>query len=143
MDPTTSVTPSRTYEGDIARDLARRAALVAPLAILAGGLIRGVDGAVSVAIGLVLVALNFLVAAWLITWASRRSLAAVQAVVLGGYLVRLAALLVIALLLEPLPFIDIVPLVLTVACAHLGLLIWESRHVGLSLAAPGLKPAKR
>jgi hypothetical protein len=143
VDTTPSVKPSRAYEGDIARDLARRAALVAPIVILTGGLIRGVDGAVSVTIGLALVALNFLVAAWLITWASRRSLAAVQAVVLGGYLVRLAALLGIVLLLQALPFIDVPPLVITIAFAHLGLLIWESRHVGLSLAAPGLKPAKR
>ena len=34
-------------------------------------------------------------------------------------------------------------LVLTVAVAHLGLLIWETRHVSLTLGDPGLKPGRQ
>ena len=58
------------YESDIARDLARRAALVAPLVVLACGLGWGASGAVSAVIGLVLVALNFLGAARVLAWAA-------------------------------------------------------------------------
>ena len=33
-------------------------------------------------------------------------------------------------------------LVLTIAVVHLALLTWETRHVSLTLAAPGLKPGR-
>lgn len=130
------------YEGEIARDLARRVALVAPAVLVLAGVLRGVDGAVGAAIGLVLVAANFLAAAWLITEAARRSSAAVMGAVLGGYLFRLAALLGIVLALQQIPGIDIPALVVTIAVTHLALLTWELRFVSLTLGAPGLKPAK-
>jgi hypothetical protein len=131
------------YEGEVARDLARRAALVAPGVVLVAGLLRGVDGAVSAAIGLILVAVNFLVSARMITGAARRSPSAVMGVVLGGYVVRLAVLLGIVLALQHAPGIDIPTLVVTIAATHLALLTWELRFVSLTLGAPGLKPAKR
>ena len=49
-------------------------------------------------------------------------------------------LTVIVLLLEPVSFIDIPVLVLTIAVTHIALLWWETRYVSLTLAAPGLKP---
>ena len=87
------------YEGEVARDLARRALIVAPVPIVLGAIFAGVDGAVSAVIGLVLVAANFLVAARIITWTAQRSPGAVMGVVLGGYLVRMAVLFGIALAL--------------------------------------------
>ncbi len=128
------------HESRIADHLARHALLVAPLVIVACGLLRGLDGAISAAIGLVLVALNFLVSARLIGWAASRSLALLQVAVLGGFVVRLAALTVIVLALDRLDFIDVPVLVLTIAITHIALLIWETRYVSLTLAAPGLKP---
>jgi hypothetical protein len=127
-------------ESRIAAHMARHALLVAPVVILACGLLRGVDGAISASIGLVLVALNFLVSARLISWASERSLALLQAAVLGGFVVRLFALTLIVLGLEQFSFIDIPVLVITIAVTHIALLIWETRYVSLTLAAPGLKP---
>ena len=44
------------------------------------------------------------------------------------------------LALEPVSFIDIPVLVLTIAVTHIALLCWETRYVSLTLAAPGLKP---
>jgi F0F1-type ATP synthase assembly protein I len=135
--------PSSTaYEGDIARDLARRALLVSPLVVVALGLWRGWPGAVSAAIGIGLVILNFLVAARLITWGSEHSPGALQAVILGGFVGRLVGLTLIVLALQDQSFIDLPVLVLTIAVTHLGLLVWETRHVGLNLAAPGLKPRR-
>ena len=128
------------HESRIAGHLARHALIVAPVVILGCGLLRGVDGAISAAIGLVLVMLNFLIAAWLIAWGAAKGPTFLQGAILGGFLVRLAALLGIVLLLEPLDFIDIPVLVLTVAITHIVLLIWETRYVSLTLAAPGLKP---
>jgi hypothetical protein len=128
------------HESRIAGHMARHALLIAPVVILACGLLRGVDGAISAAIGLVLVALNFLVSARLIAWASERSLALLQGAVLGGFVVRLFALTLIVLGLEQFSFIDLPVLVLTIAVTHIALLIWETRYVSLTLAAPGLKP---
>jgi hypothetical protein len=128
------------HESRIADHMARHALIVAPLVILACGLLRGVDGAISAAIGLALVAANFAVSARLIGWAAVRSLTLLQAAVLGGFIVRLFALTLIVLGLDQLDFIDLPVLVITIAVTHIALLIWETRYVSLTLAAPGLKP---
>lgn len=145
MDATQVVdvtTRQPAYEGDVARDLARRALLVAPVVVAALGLWRGVDGAASAAIALALVALNFLVSARLITWAAGHSPGAVYGAVFGGIVARLAALTAIVLGLRNLSVVDVPVLVLTIGIAHLSLLVWEAKHVGLTIAAPGLRPPR-
>jgi hypothetical protein len=127
------------HESRIAGHMARHALVIAPLVILACGLLRGIDGAISAAIALVLVCGNFMISARLIGWAAAKGPAAIQAAVLGGFVVRLAALMVIVLALEQLDFIDLPVLVITIAITHIALLIWETRYVSLTLAAPGLK----
>jgi len=139
---THAVTSPVAYEGEIARDLVRRMLLVTPLVLLVAGVFRGVDGLVSALIGLVLVALNFLASARSITWVAQRSPGAVMGVMLGGFVVRIGILFAIALALEQVSWIDVPVLVLTVAVVHISLLTWETRHVSLTLGAPGLKPGK-
>jgi hypothetical protein len=139
---TAQATDVTAYEREVARDLARRVLIVAPLAVVVGVIVAGVDGAISAAIGLALVAANFLVAARVVSWTARRSPGAVMGVVMAGYLVRMAVLFGIALALGQLAFINLPVLVITVAVVHLALLAWETRHVSLSLAAPGLKPGR-
>jgi len=131
------------YEGQIAGDLVRRLLIVSPAVLLVAGVVRGVDGLVSAAIGLVLVGANFLVAARLISYTARRSPGAVMGVVLGGYIVRIGLLFAIALALEHVSWVDIPVLVLTIAIVHLALLTWEMRHVSLTLGFPGLKPGRQ
>lgn len=146
MDTTHAVNsadPDVSYEGQIAGDLVRRVLIVSPAVVLVAALVSGVDGVLSAAIGLVLVSLNFLVSAKLITYTARRSPGAVMGVVLGGYIVRLGVLFAIALALDTVSWIDIGVLLLTVAVVHLALLTWESRHVSLSLGFPGLKPGRQ
>ncbi len=128
------------HEGLIARHMARHAAMVAPVVVGIAAALRGVDGAVSAAIGLALCAANFLIAAQIIGWAARRSAGAIYGAIFGGFFLRLMVLAVIVLALEPVKFIDIPVLVLTLATSHLVLLMWETRYVSLTLAAPGLKP---
>ena len=137
---TTGARAPVAHESRVAGHMVRHALIVAPIVILACGLIRGVDGAISAALGLVLVALNFLVAARLIAWSAPKGAAYVQAAVLGGFLVRLVALTFIVLGLEQLDFVDLPVLVITIAVTHIALLLWETRYVSLTLAAPGLKP---
>jgi hypothetical protein len=143
MEPTPVVAATGTpvaHESRIAGHMVRHALVVAPIVIVACGLVRGIDGAISAAIGLVLVALNLLAAARLIAWSAPKGAAFVQGAVLGGFLVRLMVLTLIVLALEQLDFIDLPVLVLTIAVTHIALLFWETRYVSLSLAAPGLKP---
>jgi hypothetical protein len=144
VEPTSGVTTPgspHAYESQVAGDLARRALLVAPAVVIVAGLVRGVDGAASALVGLALVSLNFLLAARLIGWAAGKSMGAVYGTVMGGYVLRLGALLGIVVGLERVSWIDVPVLVITIAVTHLALLVWEMRYVSLSLAAPGLKPS--
>ncbi len=146
MGPTHAVNsadPSVSYEGQVAGDLVRRVLIVSPAVLILAAVVSGVDGVLSAAIGLVLVSLNFLASAKLITYTARRSPGAVMGVVLGGYIVRLGVLFGIALALDTISWIDIGVLLLTVAVVHLALLTWESRHVSLTLGYPGLKPGRQ
>lgn len=146
MGPTHAVNsadPSVSYEGQVAGDLVRRVLIVSPAVLIVAAIVSGVDGVLSAAIGLVLVSLNFLASAKLITYTARRSPGAVMGVVLGGYIVRLGVLFGIALALDTISWIDIGVLLLTVAVVHLALLTWESRHVSLTLGYPGLKPGRQ
>lgn len=129
-------------EADVARDLARRAVPVVPVALLFG-LAWGLDGALSAGFGLALVVLNFLLAAALISQAAKVSLALLMVATLGGYLVRLALVFGAVLLVKDASWMELWPMGLTLVIAHLGLLWWETRYVSASLAYPGLKPARK
>jgi hypothetical protein len=127
-------------ERRIAVDLARHGLLVAPAVILVAGLLRGVDGAASAALGLGVVVVNFLVAALTLEWGARRGGNALFAVALGGFLLRMVSILVVLLVAQALfGWADVVVLGLTLFVTHLGLLFWELRSVSFSLAAPGLQ----
>jgi hypothetical protein len=127
-------------ERRIAVDLARHGLLVAPAVILVAGLLRGVDGAASAALGLGVVVVNFFVAALTLEWGARRGGNALFAVALGGFLLRMVSILVVLLVAQALfGWADVVVLGLTLFVTHLGLLFWELRSVSFSLAAPGLQ----
>jgi hypothetical protein len=130
-------------EADVVRDLLRRMVWVAPLFVLGGLVGWGVDGMFSALYALALVAANFVAAAALIGWGARTSPGALMFAVLGGYLVRLAAVLGAIWAVKDAGWVEMVPLGITLVATHLGLLIWESRYVSLSLAFPGLKPEAR
>lgn len=127
-------------EKDLARDLAKRALRLAPVALVAGAVGWGLDGALSAAYGLALVVANFLLAAALMAWSARISLAVLMAAVLSGYVLRLGLLTAAVVLVRDAGWVQLVPLGFTIILAHLGLLVWEMRYVSASLAFPGLKP---
>jgi hypothetical protein len=128
-------------EPEIIRDIAKRCAYAAPVALVAGFLGWQLDGLVSVAVALVVVVANFALAASLQAWAARISLGLVMGVALFGFVVRLAIVSAIVWSIGQQPWVEPMPLGLTLIIGHLGLLIWETRFVSASLAFPGLKPA--
>ena len=139
--PTPEVAPE--VEREVAQDLVRRGLLIAPLVVLGAGLGWGRDGAVSAAIGLAIVVVNFLVAAGVMSRAARIGGAgAIGGAALGSLVLRMGGIILALFLLRDVSFIDIKVLGLTLVGAHLGLLAWETKHVSLTLAAPGLRPVR-
>jgi hypothetical protein len=134
------VDPIPAVERDIAFDLARRSLFVAPVALLAGALVAGVDGLISVAIAIAIVALNFIASAFAVGWAAKVSPQAIGMASALSYVVRLGVIFLALFLLKDQSWIDLKVLGFSLVATHLALLLWETKHVSLSLASPGLKP---
>ena len=127
-------------ERDIALDIVKHGLIVAPVIVVVAGLTSHWDGAASAAIALGIVFVNFLLAALIVGRAAKISPTAVGGAALGGYVVRLALILVALVLLRHVSWIVLPWLGFTIVGAHLGLLFWETRYISLQLAAPGLRP---
>lgn len=127
-------------ERDIARDLVKHGLLLAPVVILVAGIVSGWDGTASAAIAFAIVILNFTLAAVSVGWAAKISPVMVGGVALGGYIVRLALILIALVGLRHVSWIVLPWLGFTLVGTHLVLLFWEMRYISLSLAAPGLRP---
>jgi hypothetical protein len=130
-----------TPELRVATDMARKSLVVAAILVVASSIVWGVDGALSSAYSVVLVVLNFLAAAALIGAGAKRGANFLMAAVLGGYLARLGVLTAAIVLVKDAAWVERAPLFITLLVTHVGLLIWETRSVSLSLAYPGLKPS--
>jgi hypothetical protein len=127
-------------ETEIAWDMLRRGAWAAPVVMAAGGALWGLDGALSAGYAMLVVALNFVLAASMLAWTARISLGLMMGTALFGYLIRLGLIFLAVMLVKDAAWVELVPLGLTLILTHLGLLFWEMRHVSASLAHPGLKP---
>ena len=134
------MTVERSPELSIATDMARKSLVVAAVLVAVSGVIWGIDGALSSAYSVVLVVLNFIAAAALIGAGAKRGANFLMAAVLGGYLARLGVLTAAIVLVKDASWVERAPLFITLLVTHVGLLIWETRSVSLSLAYPGLKP---
>lgn len=133
----------RSPEQTIARDMARRAVWAAPVIVIGAGMLWGTDGALSALFAIGLVVVNFLLSAALLTWAGRISPPMLMVAALGGFVVRLALITVAVLAVKDLGWVELLPLGLTLIVTHLGLLVWETRHISASLAHPVLNPRPR
>jgi len=130
-------------ERAVANDIVKRALMVAPVALAIGGAFRGFDGVASVAYGLGLVVVNFVLSAQLITRTAKISLGLMGGAVLFGYLMRLGLIFLAVYLVHDAGWISLPILGGTIIVTHLGLLVWELKYVAMSLAFPGLKPNAR
>ena len=129
-------------EVKISADMVKRGLLVAPLLIGIAWLIWGTDGAFSAAFAIGLVLLNFAFSAALIAYTAKISLGLMMGATLFGYLVRLGLILLAVLLVRDAGWISLPALGATIIVTHLGLLVWELKYVAITLAHPGLKPAR-
>ncbi len=127
-------------ERRVAADMVRRGLLTSPVLILVCALGWGLGGLWSALVALGLVLGNFLAGAAIIAWAARISPNVLMAGVLGGYLLRLGVITAVVLPIRHAEWFDAVPFALVLLVLHVGLLVWELRHVSASLAHPGLRP---
>jgi hypothetical protein len=126
----------------VSTDMVKHGLLAAPALIGLAGLIWGTAGAWSAAYAIALVLLNFALSAALISYTARISLGLMMGATLFGYLVRLGLIMLAVLLVKDAGWISLPALGATIIVTHLGLLVWELKYVAITLAHPGLKPAR-
>ena len=129
-------------EVSVSRDMIKRGLIIAPVLIAICGVIWGADGAWSSAYAIGLVLANFGLAALFIAIGARISLHVMMAAILFGYLVRLGLIFLAVYVVRDAEWISFPALGTAIIVTHLGLLIWELKYVAMSLAYPGLKPAR-
>ena len=127
-------------ESTIAHDLAKKAAIVAPLLVIGLGIWRGPDAALGAAVALAIVIVNFLAAAAILGWTARHAPHALTGVALMSFLVRLGVITLLGAGIKALDVVDWPVFCLTLIGSYFVLLFWELRSVSLTLAYPGLKP---
>jgi len=126
----------------VSADMVKRGLVAAPVLIAICAVIWGADGAWSAAFAIALVLLNFLLSAALISYTAKISLGLMMGATLFGYLIRLGLIMVAVLLVKDAGWISLPALGATIIVTHLGLLLWELKYVAITLAHPGLKPAR-
>lgn len=126
----------------VSADMVKRGLVVAPVLVAIAGVIWGADGALSALFAIVLVLVNFLVSAALISSTAKISLGLMMGATLFGYLIRLGLIMLAVLLVKDASWISLPALGATIIVTHLGLLLWELKYVAITLAHPGLKPAR-
>ncbi|HEY5664012.1 MAG TPA: ATP synthase subunit I [Ilumatobacter sp.] len=129
-------------EIQVTADMVKRGLVVAPAIIAVCALIWGAAGASSAAFAIGLVLVNFALSAALISATAKISLGLMMGAALFGYLIRLGLILLAVLLVKDAGWISVPALGATIIVTHLGLLLWELKYVAISLAHPGLKPAR-
>ena len=129
-------------EVEVSRDLVKRGLMVAPVLVAICGVIWGGDGVWSSLYGIALVLINFALAAATISATAKISLGLMMFATLFGYLIRLGLIFLAVYLVKDAAWISLPALGATIIVTHLGLLAWELKYVALSLAHPGLKPAR-
>jgi hypothetical protein len=126
----------------IARHLAKLGLWAAPVALVFSGLLWGMNGVWSCALGIALVLVNYALSALLISSTARISLALMMGAVLFGFLLRLGLIALAVWWAKDQSWVNLKPLCFTIVVTHLGLLFWEMKFISASLAFPGHKPAK-
>lgn len=139
---TTAITAMPSPEVEITRDMVRRGLIVAPVMIAVCAVVWGFTGAVSCAYGIAIVLVNFALAAATVAAGARIGLGFMMGAILFGFLLRLGLIFVAVMPVKDADWISLGALGATIIVTHLGLLIWEMKYLAISLAHPGLKPAR-
>jgi hypothetical protein len=131
------VETNRTVAEAPEREMIRRGltagALGAPIAVAAGWLAGGADGAWSAALAVAVVLANFSLHGLSLAWAGAVSITLLQAVAFGGFVVRMGAVVVALVLLDRTAFFSPAIFGVIAVAATLALLGYEARLVARGL----------
>ncbi len=108
-------------------------ALASPLAYVGGALAGGGAGGASALLAVIVVTANFAAHGVSLAWASRVSIAALQGVALGGFVLRMAVMVAALFVLDRTAFFSPTIFGVTVVVATLALLGYEARLVAAGL----------
>jgi hypothetical protein len=136
----TAVPAAAPVERQVVADMVRRGLPLCALLVAGCAAGWGVAGAVSSAAAVALVLANFAAAAALLSWAAGVSPQALMGAALGGFLLRLGVVALAVTVLKGQSWTEWPPLAGTLLATHLGLLLWEMRHISATLAYPGVRP---
>jgi hypothetical protein len=104
----------------------RRVVWVAPPLVAVFWLARGLGGGIAAAVGIAIVAGNFLLAGLALSKSARISLALYHAAALFGFLVRLGLIMLVMLLIAQTTEIDKLAMGVSAVVSYLVLLSWEA-----------------
>ncbi len=114
----------------MAQSIVRRAVVVGPVMLALFGLLRGLDGLVAAAIGVMIVTGYYLLTGSMMSWLARVSLGAYHAGALLGFIVRLGLIAATMMAVISLFEVDRTALGLAVIATYVGLLLWEAVALG-------------
>jgi hypothetical protein len=116
----------RDVEAIMAWHAVRRVVWVAPPLIALFWALRGASGAGAAAVGVAVVAANFLLAGWLLSKSARISLTLYHAAALLGFFVRLGLIMLVMFLIAQATGIDRLAMGISAVVSYLTLLSWEA-----------------
>ena len=117
-------------EAKLGMATARRALWVAPPLVLIFALWRGGSGAIAAALGMAIVAGNFVLAGFVLSKAAAISLKLYHAAALGGFFLRLLLIMLVMLLIAQVVDVDRLAMGISAVVSYLVLLSWETVAVG-------------
>ena len=120
------VPDQRPIEAIMGRNTAKRAVFVAPALMVGFGLFRGWEGAIAAAVGVAIVAGNFVLSGYIMSTAARISLSLYHAAALFGFISRLGLITASMLLIAAVTDIDRLAMGISVVVSYLVLLSWEA-----------------
>lgn len=129
VDPAVMAQPSpekRPVEAIIGKNIAKRALWVAPVLILVFGVISGWLGAVSAAVGVAIVVVNFVLGGYILATAAGVSLSLYHAAALFGFFIRLGLITLSMVLIANVTDIDRVAMGVSAVVSYLVLLSLEA-----------------
>lgn len=129
-------------EAEVTRDMLKRGVWGAPVLVAVCAAIWGGAGALSSLYAIALVLCNFALSAGIVSWTARISVGLMMGAVLFGYLIRLGLIFLAVFAVHEAGWVSLPALGTSIIVTHLGLLVWELKYVAISLAHPGLKPAR-
>ena len=120
------VPDQRPIEAIMGRNTAKRAVFVAPVLMVGFGVFGGWEGAIGAAVGVAIVAGNFVLGGYIMSTAARISLSLYHAAALFGFIIRLGLITASMLLIAAVTDIDRLAMGISVVVSYLVLLSWEA-----------------